>query len=122
MSDTPQALLDALEQAIYERDHKTPGGLIHHSDRGSTYCSHQYRELMGRLGLISSMSAKGYCYDNAHMESFFGTLKCECGALSQMISPEQTRVELFDYIECFYNTKRIHTALGSPPKVYSFIT
>jgi putative transposase len=95
--------------------------IIHHSDRGSTYCSDEYRKLMDKMNLLSSMSAKGYCYDNAHMESFFGSLKCECQALDQSLYPEQARMELFDYIEGFYNTHRIHTALGdmSPKQFFN---
>lgn len=70
------------------------------------------------LKLKSSMSAKGYCYDNAHMESFFGSLKCECETLERSLSPQETRLALFDYIEGFYNTNRIHTALGTSPKTF----
>lgn len=102
-----QALWNASAELKGHRD------VIHHSDRGSTYCSEDYRELVDQLEMRSSMSAKGYCYDNAHMESFFGSLKCECRGLDQSLSPQEVRRELFDYIEGFYNTHRIHTALGS---------
>lgn len=101
-----QALWDAAtELSGYE-------GAIHHSDRGSTYCSDDYRQLIQEMDMVSSMSAKGYCYDNAHMESFFGSLKCECRALNQSLSPKQVKLALFDYIQGFYNTHRIHSALG----------
>jgi len=94
--------------------------IIHHSDRGSTYCSDKYRNLMKALGLQSSMSAKGYCYDNAHMESFFGSLKSECQTLETLLSPQAIKLALFDYIEGFYNTHRIHTALeGHSPREFA---
>lgn len=101
-----QALWNASEEL------KNYQKLIHHSDRGSTYCSDDYLQLIKELNMIPSMSAKGYCYDNAHMESFFGSLKCECRALDQSLNAEQVKLALFDYIEGFYNTHRIHTALG----------
>lgn len=85
---------------------------LHHSDRGSTYCSDKYLKLLNQLELKSSMSAKGYCYDNAYMESFYGTLKCECDVLDMALSPEETRLAVFDYIEGFYNPHRNHTSLG----------
>ncbi len=101
-------------RALWNASHELDGyeNVIHHSDRGSTYCSDDYLELLRQLKMIPSMSAKGYCYDNAHMESFFGSLKCECRALDQSLSPKQMKLALFDYIEGFYNTHRIHTALG----------
>ncbi len=109
-------------QALWKASGKLTGNeeIIHHSDRGSTYCSDQYRMLMNTLGLQSSMSAKGYCYDNAHMESFFGSLKCECPSLAKSLSPQAVKMALFDYIEGFYNTHRIHTALkGDSPREYA---
>lgn len=101
-------------QALWDAANELSGyeGMIHHSDRGSTYCSDDYRNLIEQMGMVSSMSAKGYCYDNAHMESFFGSLKCECTALHQSLSPKQVKLALFDYIQGFYNTHRIHSALG----------
>jgi len=108
-------------QALWNASKELTGieGIIHHSDRGSTYCSDKYRRLMTTFRLESSMSAKGCCYDNAHMESFFGSLKCECEALEKSLSPRQVKLALFDYIEGFYNTHRIHTALdgSSPPSL-----
>ena len=92
---------------------------LHHSDRGSTYCSDNYLKLLKILDLKTSMSAKGYCYDNAYMESFYGTLKCECEQLEDSLSPKETKLALFDYIEGFYNPRRIHTALGGmSPREY----
>ena len=109
-------------QALWNAASELTGSeeIIHHSDRGSTYCSDKYRNLMRTLGLESSMSAKGYCYDNAHMESFFGSLKSECQTLKKRLSPEKIRLALFDYIEGFYNTHRIHTALqGKSPREFA---
>ncbi len=109
-------------QALWAASDKLRGheSIIHHSDRGSTYCSDNYRDLLEDLGLLSSMSAKGYCYDNAHMESFFGSLKCECLELQMSLSPEEVKLALFDYIEGFYNTHRIHSSLEfmSPEEFY----
>ena len=108
----------ALWNASSELTGKEP--IIHHSDRGSPYCSDKYRNLMKSFGLESSMSAKGSCYDNAHMESFFGSLKSECRALEKRLPPEQVRLALFGYIEGFYNTHRIHTALeGLSPRQFA---
>ena len=109
-------------QALWDASSELSGQekILHHSDRGSTYCSGKYRRLMEALGLESSMSAKGYCYDNAHMESFFGSLKSECRAMGQSLSPQEIRLALFDYIEGFYNTHRIHSALnGHSPREYA---
>ena len=109
-------------QALWNASGELTGGeqVIHHSDRGSTYCSDKYRTLMKDLGLQSSMSAKGYCYDNAHMESFFGSLKSECQQLEKSLSPQAIKLALFDYIEGFYNTHRIHTALkGHSPREFA---
>ncbi len=109
-------------QALWNASSELTGNekIIHHSDRGSTYCSDAYRKLMESLGLESSMSAKGYCYDNAHMESFFGSLKCECQELAKSLSPQEIKLALFDYIEGFYNTHRIHTSLeGDSPREYA---
>lgn len=85
-------------------------GLIHHTDRGSQYASSDYRELVENAGLIFSMSRKGDCWDNAMVESFFKTLKVELG--SRFATREQARRELFEYIEGFYNTRRLHSGLG----------
>jgi transposase InsO family protein len=86
---------------------------MHHSDRGSTYASWEF--LQAIAGLERSMSRKGNCYDNAAMESFFGTLKAETGCCGAYADAEQLASALFVYIESFYNTRRIHTALGGSP-------
>jgi putative transposase len=102
---------EALERAWQSR--RPPPGLLHHSDRGIQYASSRFRELLQNFGATASMSRKGNCYDNALPESFFATLKTECfGHHSQPLTNQQTRFELFDYIETFYNPHRLHSALG----------
>ncbi|MFC1956650.1 IS3 family transposase, partial [Chloroflexota bacterium] len=81
-------------------------GLIHHSDRGSQYCSHEYRNLMNRFGLTASMSRKGNCYDNAPMESFWGTLKQELVHHRRYRTRQEAIQEITEYIEIFYNRQR----------------
>ena len=96
--------------ALVQRD---PGaGLIHHSDRGSEYASQSYQEMLHQRGIQVSMSRKGDCYDNAMIESFWGTLKEEGIGQTIYQSREEAQVALFDYIEVFYNRKRKHSSLG----------
>lgn len=100
----------ALRMALYQRQ---PGsGLIHHSDRGSQYASHQMRNLLAANQIQVSMSGKGNCYDNAVMESFFGTLKNEWVHHQRYQTRSQARLDIFRYIEGFYNTIRLHSSLG----------
>jgi transposase InsO family protein len=87
-------------------------GLIHHSDRGSQYCSSDYRKLLNRLSLKASMSRKGNCYDNAPMESFWGTLKNELVYHQRYVTREQAIREIIEYIEVFYNRQRRQARLG----------
>ena len=100
----------ALRMALYLR--KPGQGLIHHSDRGSQYASHQFRDLMDANQIQVSMSGKGNCYDNAVMESFFGTLKNEWVHHQRYQTRSQARTDIFRYIEGFYNTVRLHSSLG----------
>jgi transposase InsO family protein len=102
--------LDALKMALQDR--QPPQGLLHHSDRGSQYASHEYQQLLAVHGIQSSMSRKGNCWDNAVAESFFATLKVELVHRSRWSSRTQARNELFEYIELFYNRQRRHSALG----------
>jgi putative transposase len=99
---------------------KRPGpGLIHHSDRGSQYCAHEYRRLMDQFKMKASMSRKGDCYDNAPMESFWGTLKNELVHHSRYKTREQAIREITEYIEVFYNRQRRQARLGYlSPAVY----
>jgi transposase InsO family protein len=78
-------------------------GLIHHSDRGSQYCAQEYRRRVDQFGMRASMSGKGNCYDNAPMESFWGTLKTELVFQRRFKSQEETILEITEYIELFYN-------------------
>lgn len=87
-------------------------GLIHHSDRGSQYCSPKYRELLDKLGITASMSRKGNCYDNAPMESFWGTLKTELVYHRRYKSREEAIREITEYIEIFYNRQRRQARLA----------
>ena len=88
-------------------------GLIHHSDRGSQYASGEYRQLLEQFGMKASMSRRGNCYDNAPMESFWASLKKEQVHHRHYKTRDEVRTDIFDYIACFYNTIRRHSALGN---------
>jgi transposase InsO family protein len=87
-------------------------GLIHHSDRGSQYAAADYREILKAAAITLSMSRKGNCWDNAPMESFFGTLKTELVHHSEYPNRDTARRDLFAYIEGYYNRQRRHSAIG----------
>jgi putative transposase len=87
-------------------------GLMHHSDRGSQYCSYEYRQILEQLGLKVSMSGKGVCYDNAPMESFWGTLKQELIYQRHYGSRREAIQDITEYIEIFYNRQRRQARLG----------
>jgi len=87
-------------------------GLIHHSDRGSQYCSPKYRKLLEQFGMTASMSRKGNCYDNAPMESFWGTLKQELVHHRRYSTRQEAIREITEYIEVFYNRQRRQARLG----------
>jgi putative transposase len=101
---------NAFHMALARRRPKA--GLLHHSDRGSQYSSRAYRLLLEEAGITVSMSHKGNCWDNAAMESFFGSLKEECVASTIYSSHEEARLELFTYLEIYYNRIRRHSTLG----------
>ena len=101
---------EALQQAIITR--RPSPSLIHHSDRGGEYAATAYRELLGRHGMIQSMSRTGNCWDNAPMESFFATLKKEWVYHQYYRTREDATLSIFHYIEGFYNTTRRHSSLG----------
>ena len=109
---------DALRMAIRRR--QPPPGLIHHSDRGVQYACTDYQAILHRHGLLSSMSRRGNCYDNAPMESFFGSLKNELVHHTSFPTKETARRALFEYIEIFYNRRRRHSGLGflTPARAY----
>ena len=100
----------ALKDAV--RRQKLPEGLIHHSDRGRQYASYVYQDLLKRYGITPSMSRSGNCYDNAFMESFFGTLKREWVHERRYQTRQEARLSIFEYVEVFYNRIRRHSALG----------
>jgi transposase InsO family protein len=100
--------IKALEMALKRR---CPGiGLLHHSDQGCTYASEDYQDVLDAHGIVCSMSRRGNCYDNAVMESFFSTVKSELA--DQFASNGDAKMELFDYIEVFYNQRRRHSTIG----------
>jgi putative transposase len=101
----------ALRQALLRRGGKKRG-LIHHSDQGVQYASLLYQKTLRRHGLIGSMSRKGHCTDNAQMESFWATLKTELLAGPTLATRQAASLAIFEYIEVFYNRKRLHSALG----------
>jgi putative transposase len=111
----------ALQQALGSR-HRTQG-IIFHSDRGSQYGSIHYRQLLRQAGICQSMSARANPYHNAWTESFVGTLKTEMLQDRCFLDQKQARLELFTYIESYYNTQRMHSALGylSPSSFESLI-
>src|SRR5207253_8497398 len=102
-------VLKALAMALLHRH--PPANLLFHSDRGVQYASGDYRQALGRAGLIASMSRKANCYDNAAMESFWSTLKLELVYRGCFDTRSQARSQIFDYIEAFYNRQRAHSAL-----------
>ncbi len=100
----------ALERAIVLRG--TAPGLIHHSDRGCQYASRIYRQTLAEADITASMSRKGNCYDNAAMESFFATLKTEEFDPYPTTTRREAELKVFDFVETFYNPRRIHMSLG----------
>lgn len=103
---TAQALWNAVS-------YKRPApGLIHHSDRGSQYCADSYRALLDQFGMKASMSRKGNCYDNAPMESFWGSLKNELIYHRRFETRADAQAAIKEYIEIFYNRQRRHSRLG----------
>jgi len=100
--------IKALEVALRRRCPEA--GLLHHSDQGCTYASEDYQTILGTRGITCSMSRRGNCYDNAVMESFFSTVKSELA--DRFDSFGEAKMELFDYIEVFYNQRRRHSTLG----------
>ena len=112
MRDTlaQELTLTALRMAITSR---RPGpGLLHHADRGSQYAAHDYRRLLAEHGMRCSMSRKGDCWDNAPVESFFGSLKTELEEDGPFPTRQAARSALFAFIEGFYNRQRLHSAIG----------
>lgn len=105
-----ELVMSALRMAVEQR--KPDVGLLHHSDRGSQYSCESFQNLLNINGIICSMSRKGNCWDNACMESFFGSLKSEWLDSKKYQTHQEAKNNLFEYIELFYNRKRRHAALG----------
>lgn len=107
---TEDLVITALNTALGQR--KPERGLIHHSDQGSQYASDSFRRTLQGHHIIPSMSRKGDCYDNAVVESFFKSLKVELCKETRFKTREEARSKIFEYIEIFYNRKRLHSTLG----------
>jgi transposase InsO family protein len=88
-----------------------PKGLIFHSDRGIEYCAYRYHETLNRYGIHASVNRPGCCQDNAHMESFFHTLKAELIRNRVIRNADELKHLVKGYITYFYNRKRLHSAL-----------
>lgn len=112
MSESLDATIavDALKMALANR--RPVGELIYHSDRGVQYACRDYQQLLMANSISCSMSRKGNCWDNAVAESFFGSLKAELIGEKRFASRLQARLEIFEYIEVFYNRTRLHSTLG----------
>ena len=119
MNDTIDSVLvqDALRMALLHR--RPEAGLLHHSDRGVQYAAEGFQELLKANQIVCSMSRKGNCWDNAVVESFFGSLKNEWIQKKIYETLEDAKKDIFNYVEVFYNRKRRHASLGNvSPVVY----
>lgn len=120
---TTDLVTRALQMACRRR--QPAPGLLHHSDRGSQYASHDYQRVLSAYGMVGSMSRRGNCYDNAPIESFWATLKTEAFDANQpWATRQQAKTALFTYLEGFYNHRRLHSTLGyqSPGQFERFLT
>jgi putative transposase len=114
--DTALALA-ALRMALEDR--RPAAGLLHHSDRGVQYAAGEYQALLAQHRVVPSMSRTGDCWDNAVVESFFSSLKTELMAKGSFKSTDEAQARLFEYLEVFYNRRRLHSTLGyRSPEVY----
>lgn len=111
-SNDATLVCQALRSAVLTRGGNMNPDLIHHSDRGSTYASYEYQKLLDHLAIRQSMSAKGNCYDNAAMESFYGRYKTSSVRGRVFNDDDELRSNVFEYIEVFYNRFRKHASLG----------
>ena len=107
---TRQLVEQSLLRAV--RAKRPDQGLIHHSDRGSQYCSPKFQTLLDCLAMVPSMSRRGNCYDNAPMESFWGTMKNELVHHRRYKTRQEAIQEITEYIEIFYNRERRQKRLG----------
>jgi len=106
-----ELVTQALTMAVGRR--RPAPGLLHHSDQGSQYASHEYRRALEAQEMIASMSRKGNCWDNAVIERFFGSLKTEWTDDRRYLTVEQARRDVIHYIELEYNSDRFHSTLGN---------
>ena len=107
---TKELVINAFNMAYWQR--RPQEGLIFHSDRGSQYCSLEFRNRLESCKAVQSMSGKGNCYDNAVAESFFGSLKTERVHFANYQTRKEAKLDIVDYIEMFYNSRRSHSYLG----------
>jgi putative transposase len=107
---TADLVTDALTMGWFRR--KPAPGLIHHSDRGSQYASHAFQATLAQYGMVCSMSRKGNCWDNAPTESWFNSFKNERVFGERFATRDAMKATAFEYIEVFYNRKRLHSTLG----------
>ena len=114
-------VMKSLSEAISQR--KPEQGLIFHSDQGSQYASNEFRALIKNNGALPSMSRRGNCWDNAVAESFFKTIKSELIYDGIFNTKQEARLAIFDYIEIFYNRKRLHSTINymSPHDYKKFV-
>ena len=112
---TGELTLEALDRALEVR--QPPPGLLHHSDRGCQYTAEDYQARLRSRGFMVSMSRRGDCWDNAPLESFFATFKKDLMRGVTFATRQQARAAVFNYIEGFYNTRRLHSALGYRPPI-----
>jgi len=105
-----ELVVDALEMAVWRR--KPAAGLVHHSDRGTQYTALSFGKRLEEAGIVPSMGRTGSALDNAVSESFVATLKCELVHLRRFPSREAARSAVFEYLEAFYNRRRLHSSLG----------
>lgn len=101
---------NALRMALVNREPKTT--LMHHSDQGKEYTNNDYQAMLKQQNMIVSMSRKANCHDNAVVESFFKTIKAELARKIKFKTPQEAKSAIFEYVEVFYNRKRIHSTLG----------
>lgn len=107
---TKALVLKALDRAYEKKQPK--GQVLHHSDRGSQYASKDYQDRLEQYKMLGSMSRKGNCYDNACIESFHSIIKKELIYLEKFKTREEAKKHIYEYIEFFYNRKRIHSSIG----------
>lgn len=105
-----EIVVDALRMAVWRR--KPAAGLVHHSDQGVQYTALSFSERLKEVGIIPSMGRTGKALDNAMAESFVSTLKAELVSRLEFPSRQAARTAIFEYLETFYNTRRLHSSLG----------